>query len=226
MICSMKLTRTSTVLGCLAVVLLSIATNAQQAGHILKNDDVVKMTRDGFDEAVTVALVESNPTEFDVSINGLTALKAAGFTGKVMEAMLKAEAKKRQASGRSSVAPSQPSATAQNAPPAAMVPNPAMSAMGGGNLQQMMAMGRGGMAGGMLDTSQLPQLTLIKVGTRQQIRPSVAQIANTQTQGDGMPGVGSQATGTLMGLGRQALSFGAIGRSMFAGPGGPHPIEE
>src|SRR5204863_10184769 len=85
-----------------------------------------------------------------------------------------------------------------------------------------MSMGRGGtgqgMGSGMLDTSQLPPLTLITDVSRQQVRPSIAQIANTQTSGDGMPGAGSQATGMLMGLGRQALSFGAIGGGMFAGP--------
>jgi hypothetical protein len=205
-----------------------VGTNAQQAGHNLNNEDVVKMTHDGFDEAVIVALVESSPSDFDVSINGLTTLKAAGVAGKVMEAMLKAAVKKRQASGTLSAAPSsaassQPSATAQSAPPASTFSNPPASSMVGGNMQQMMAMamsmGRGGMAGSTLDASQLPPLTLITVETRQQIRPSVAQIANTQTKGDGMPGAGSQATGILMGLGRQALSFGAIGGSMFAGPG-------
>jgi len=75
-----------------------------------------------------------------------------------------------------------------------------------------------GMASGMMDTGQLPPLTLITDGTRLQVQPSIAQIANTQTKGDGMPGTGSQATGMLMGLGRQALSFGAIGGGMFAGP--------
>jgi hypothetical protein len=95
----------------------------------------------------------------------------------------------------------------------------------GGNFQQMMAaamsMRSGGMPGmgnGMLDTRQLPPLTLITDVARQQVRPSIAQIANTKTSGDGMPGAGSQASGMLMGLGRQALSFGAIGGGMFAGP--------
>jgi len=228
MFCRIRPIQASRMICFLAVFLLSAVAIAQQAAHVLNNDDVIKMTHDGFDEGVIVALIESNSTEFDVSINGLTSLKAANVTGKVMEAMLKAEAKKRQASRTaSSVVSAQPSSTGQSVPPAAMVPNPAMSAMGAGNMPQVMAMamsmGRGGMGpgmgSGMLDTSQLPPLTLITDITRQQVKPSIAQIANTQTKGDGMPGAGSQATGMLMGLGRQALSFGAIGGGMFAGPG-------
>lgn len=76
----------------------------------------------------------------------------------------------------------------------------------------------GGMGGGMLDTSHLPPLMLITDVARQQVKPSIAQVAHTETKGDGMPGAGSQATGMLMGLGRQALGFGAIGGGMFAGP--------
>jgi hypothetical protein len=208
---------------CYFLLLLSLSV-AQQAPHPLNNDDIIKMTHDGFDEAVIVALVESNPTEFDVSINGLTSLKAANVTGKVMEAMLKAEAKKRQEA--TSATPAQTPSPGQSTAAAALVPNPVMSAMGGGgNMQQMMAMamsmhgGMGaGMGGGMLDTSQLPPLTLITDVARQQVKPSIAQIANTQTKGDGMPGAGSQATGMLMGLGRQALNFGALGGGMFGGP--------
>lgn len=205
----------------LVLSLLCLAASAQVAGHTLNNGDIIKMTHDGFDENVIVAVVESNSTDFDVSINGLNTLKAASVSGKVMEAMLKAEAKKRQASpsavNSSGSVPSSPAPT--------MVPNPAATAMGG-NMQQVMAMamsmGGGSMPGmgtSMLDTSQLPPLTLITDVARQQVHPSIAQIANTQTHGDGMPGAGSQATGMLMGLGRQALSFGVIGGGMFAGPG-------
>jgi hypothetical protein len=212
-------------LACLLfVTLLCAFATAQQAGHMLNNDDIVKMTRDGFEEGVIVALIESNNTDFDVSINGLNALKSAGVTSKVMETMLKAEAKKRQASANAQTQPSQP---ARQNPPSSVtvIPDPAMSAMGGGTYAQQamaLAMSSGAMGGampGMLDTRQLPPLTWINGAARQLVKPSIAQIANTQTKGNGMPGAGSQATGMLMGLGRQALSFGAIGGGMFAGPG-------
>jgi hypothetical protein len=66
--------------------------------------------------------------------------------------------------------------------------------------------------------SQLPPVTLENGGLRQLMKPSIAQIASTQTKGNGMPGAGSAAMGMMTGLGRQALSFGAIG-GMFAGAG-------
>jgi hypothetical protein len=226
MLSDTRLGKISRIVCFVAILLMGVVVCAQQSGHTLNNDDIIKMTSGGFDEAVIVALVDSNPTDFDVSIDGLNALKAANVSGKVMEAMLKAEAKKRQ--GAAPVPTAQPAGLAPSAPAPTMVPNPAMSAMGGGNMQQMMAMamsmrGMGGMGGmgmgsGMLDTSQLPPLNLITDVTRLQVKPSIAQIANTETKGDGMPGAGSQATGMLMGLGRQALSFGAIGGGMFAGP--------
>src|SRR5690348_15952111 len=91
-----KLEKTLRIMCFVAVLLVGSVVCAQQAGHTLNNNDIIKMTHDGFDEAVIVALVESNPTDFDVSLDDLNALKAANVTGKVMEAMLKAEAKKRQ----------------------------------------------------------------------------------------------------------------------------------
>ena len=203
-------------------LILTVSAIAQQAKHALTNDDVTKLVKGGFTDEVIVAMIDANDTAFDVSISGLTNLKEAGISSKVMEAMLKAESRKRQ--GTAPVLPAQSASSSPSVPAPTMVPNPAMSAMGGGNMQQMMAMamsmrgGGMGMGSGVLDTSQLPPLTLITDVNRLLVKPSIAQIANTQTKGDGMPGAGSQATGMLMGLGRQALSFGAIGGGMFAGP--------
>ena len=203
------------------MVALTLATFAQSK-HPLTNDDVVKLARDGFGDDVIVAMIEANDSAFDVSIGALTALKDAGISSPVMQAMLKAESKKRQA------APA-PTAQSQTASPPLMNPSQSMAGMGGNaSMQQMMnmamTMGRGGAGAmgtgmsGMLDTSQLPPLNLLIGDARSIVKPSIAQIASTQTKGDDMPGAGSQATSMLMGLGRQALSFGAVGGSMFAGP--------
>jgi hypothetical protein len=210
---------------CIVILLLSMFAHAQQPRRALNNVDIIKMTHDGLDENVIVALVESNPTSFDVSIDGLTSLKTAGVSGKVMEAMLKAEARNRQGS---TAALSAVGDGAPRASPAAVTGANAAMPAAGGDLSQIMAMamsmsmGRGGMPGmgnGMLDPSHLPPLVLISSEARLPIKPSIAQIANTQTKGDGMPGAGSQAAGMLMGFGRQALSFGMIGGGMFAEPG-------
>jgi hypothetical protein len=227
---------------------LCVATAAaQQTLQKLTNVDIIKMTQEGFSEGVIVAVIEQGIPDFDVSVTGLTALKNAGISNKVMEAMLKARAGKHEPaepvknSEKTTSPPvwSQPpaSATVQpgTQPPnsssaSTLVPNPGaamMPSMGGNAMvQQVIASMMGGrMPGGMgamsgtLDLSQLPPVTLENGNTRQMMKPSIAQVASTQTKGDGMPGAGSAATGMMMGLGRQALSFGAIGGGMFAGPG-------
>jgi hypothetical protein len=199
------------------MIALTLATTAQSK-HPLTNDDILKLAKDGFGDDVIVAMIEANDSAFDVSIGGLTALKDAGISSPVMQAMLKAESKKRQAA---SASPAQSQASS----PAVLNPSLSPAGMGGSaSMQQMMtmamSMGRGGagMGGGMLDPSQLPPLNLLLGDSRSVIKPSIAQIASTQTKGDDMPGAGSQATSMLMGLGRQALSFGAVGGGMFAGP--------
>jgi len=221
----------------LTLALLCLVASAQQTPQKLTNDDIIKMTRDGFTESVIVALIDGSYTAFDVSLSGLTALKEAGVSSKVMEAMLKAETKKRQPAEASAPdgrptwpQPTTPPAT-QPTPTAAssLVPNPSaarLPAGGSAMVQQIMASMMGGrMPGamgatpGMLDLSQLPPVTLENGDLRQLMRPSIAQVASTQTKGDGMPGAGSAARGMMTGLGRQALSFGAIGGGMFAGPG-------
>jgi len=213
------------------VLLLTLVAGAagQEAKHALTNDDIAKLAKGGFTDDVIVALIEASDTAFDVSIGGMTALKDAGVSSKVMESMLKAEAKKRQGASVPPVTSGSTQAPApMQSPPMMTLPNPAMAAGLGGTAytQQIMAMamsssgmGAGGGAPGMLDPRQLPPLVFINGDTRQTVKPSIAQIASTTTKGDGMPGAGSEATGMLMGLGRQALSFGALGGSMFAGPG-------
>jgi hypothetical protein len=198
----------------IALTLVAIA----QSKHPLTNEDILKLVKGGFGDDVIIAMIEANDSAFDVSMGGLTALKDAGISSPVMQAMLKAETRKRQATSASPSAQSQPSSSA------VLNPSQSMAGMGGnGSIQQMMTMamtmgGAAGMGGGMLDTSQLPPVNLLTGDAHSVIKPSIAQIASTQTKGDDMPGAGSQATSMLMGLGRQALSFGAIGGSAFAGP--------
>ncbi len=76
------------VLSLFMTLALSVAVFGQQPKHVLTNEEITKMVKGGFTDDVIVALVESSDTDFDVSIDGLTALKEAGVSGKVMEAML------------------------------------------------------------------------------------------------------------------------------------------
>lgn len=85
-------------------LLLGLAASGQQSRHALNNGDIIKMARARFTEEVIVALIEANDTEFDVSTAGLAALKDVGVGGKIMEAMLKAEATKRTSSSAAAAA--------------------------------------------------------------------------------------------------------------------------
>src|SRR5262249_28848520 len=72
-----------------SIVWLCVATAAaQQTLQKLTNVDIIKMTQEGFSEGVIVAVIEQGVPDFDVSVTGLTALKNAGISNKVMEAML------------------------------------------------------------------------------------------------------------------------------------------
>ena len=61
---------------------------------VLRNADVVRMTRSGQNDAAVIAAIRSSRTEFDVSTNGLVALKRDGVSDAVIDAVL-AAAKKR-----------------------------------------------------------------------------------------------------------------------------------
>ena len=212
----------------LALAIIAAGSLPGQSKHVMTNDDVIKLLKGGFTDDVVVALIESNDSDYDVSINALTALKDAGVSSKVMEAMLKAEAKKRQGGSTSASAAGAPQ---QQAPPAQQIaPNPSLSSGYSPNAayaQSMIAsaMASSGMGGGMpgmLDANQLPPLNIISADSKQPVRASFAQIAHTETKGDSMPGSGSgsAARSMLTGLGMQALRFSALSGSMFAGPGG------
>jgi hypothetical protein len=64
----------------------------------LTNQDVTSMVKSLLPDSVILSAIKTNQTNFDVSANGLIALKKAGVSAKVMEAMLDAK--------KSSVTPS------------------------------------------------------------------------------------------------------------------------
>jgi hypothetical protein len=86
-----------------------------------------------------------------------------------------------------------------------------ISAYGMGN-----PLGMGGITAARIDPSQMPTVTLLDASNHQPLRPSVSQVAHTQTKGGfGEPGAGMSAAHMLAGIGGQALSFAS-----FAGPYG------
>jgi hypothetical protein len=86
-------------------VFLALAVTAAVAQtKPLTNDDIVQMTKAGFDEQTIVKAIQAHEPGFTTSVEALVALKNAGVTKAVIDAMLEAEAMKRTHSADSSPA--------------------------------------------------------------------------------------------------------------------------
>ena len=114
---SIKLWRT---LGAL-VLLAGFPTGGPQtrveAQEVLTNDSVISMVKGGLGEAVVLARIRSSPANFDTSTNSLLALKKAGVSDKVIEAMVSAPRSGAAAAVPSAPTPAAPSAGASAPPP-------------------------------------------------------------------------------------------------------------
>lgn len=73
----------------------AVALTAQQARPALNNDDVIKMVKGGLSDATILHAMASAETRFDVSVDALLALKQAGVSDTLIDAMLSAEQKKK-----------------------------------------------------------------------------------------------------------------------------------
>jgi hypothetical protein len=98
------------------VALLFLAfTSFLAAQQALNNDSVIKMVKAGLSDDVIVATINANPGAYDASPDGLIALKQAGVTNKVIDAIVA----KSTASGPDSAPPdAAPSSSAPPEPPA------------------------------------------------------------------------------------------------------------
>jgi hypothetical protein len=79
---------------CFALGILLTSGALAQTRKALANDDVVNMTKQGFDASLIVTAIQTSDTNFDVSAQALVDLKNAGVSQTVMEAMLTAAANK------------------------------------------------------------------------------------------------------------------------------------
>jgi hypothetical protein len=86
-----------------AVVFLSSALVAQQA---LNNETVIKLVKAGLSDDVTVTTINASTGSYDISPDGLIALKSAGASDKIIAAIVT----------RSSAAPS-PASSVDSSPP-------------------------------------------------------------------------------------------------------------
>jgi hypothetical protein len=123
--------RTTRITLALAVAWLTVAVVAPGAAQeVLTNDSIIQLTRAKFAESVILAKIRSTPSTFDTRADALIALKRAGVSEKVLEAMLSAG---QSASPTAPAAPpggsaASPSATGPaSTPPAAPATAPAAS---------------------------------------------------------------------------------------------------
>jgi hypothetical protein len=96
-------------IGCLTTSLASAddtnstisAAQPAQTDEVLKNDTVIQLKKLGLGESVIVEKIKTSKCEFDVSMTGLTQLKAADVSDNVISAMISAHS---AAKGNSGVA--------------------------------------------------------------------------------------------------------------------------
>lgn len=87
---------------CAALLFLTLAflvenATAAQARKPLTNEDIVNMTKQGFDPPLIIKAIQTNDAQFDVSPQALIDLKAAGVSQSVMDAMMTAQANQQAA---------------------------------------------------------------------------------------------------------------------------------
>jgi len=78
----------------LMLVSVGLVKAAPPADKPLTNQDVISMVKSLLPDSVIISSIKTNDTDFDISATGLIALKKAGVTAKIMEAMLDAVNKK------------------------------------------------------------------------------------------------------------------------------------
>jgi hypothetical protein len=96
------------VLGCMTAVLVAAeqtSSNSPQRSEVLNNDAVVQLKQLGLGESVIMEKIKNSPCDFDVSLNGLKQLKAAGVSDGIITTMLSA---KSIANGNGNTAAAQP----------------------------------------------------------------------------------------------------------------------
>jgi hypothetical protein len=80
---------------CVLFLLALTAVTRGQAKKSLSNDDVVQMVKAGLDEAIIMKAIQANEPNFDTSADALIALKNAGVSKPIIDAVLEAESNKK-----------------------------------------------------------------------------------------------------------------------------------
>lgn len=168
----------------LLMICLAVCAAAQSAKAPLTNNDVEQMLAEGLTDEVVVQAISANDVNFDVSPTGLLALKKANVSDKVVQAMLGAESRKREAAAQRISA-----AGIQQSSRSAMQPGYAAFNPGVPVPNQPAASGE----------VQLPKITLIEGDRRQPMNPAGTEVATGKGKG------GSAAGSILKGFGKTVL---------------------
>jgi hypothetical protein len=208
-----KLAGGLSILLCAALFAQQTQPSLPQKNPLITNAEIVKMVKAGLQDSTILSVIAASDSDFDVSVDGLLALKEAGVSGPVMDAMLAAKSKKQTPAPTVTVVPNVPSSPSAM-PQSAMTPQ--MAAM----MSQFGAAGMGGMSGisgTMYVPPALPKINLLLGTDQKPMTSSMAQMAQSTTKGG--PSAGSAAGSTLRSFVTEGLSFAAIaGGGMFAGP--------
>ncbi|MEO8463722.1 MAG: hypothetical protein ABI640_00130 [Gammaproteobacteria bacterium] len=164
---------------------------------VLGNDDVVEMMEASFAESTILAAIAANDTSFDVSARALVALKTAGVSETVIEAMLKTESASRKAASAAKKAATQ--AAAEPSPSPAEVAR--LSAM----IEQLAAKQDAAAAAQRpteppKSADPAPHAWVVNADDRTALPPTIAQVAFTDDHG-------AQRLKTLQSLAGTALVF-------------------
>jgi hypothetical protein len=174
------------------------------------NEDVRAMASAEFSESTILATIAANPTSFDVSPRALVALKGAGVSEHVIEAMIAAESEKRQATDASETAlvdrAANVGATASFAAVATQAAMPTeeftkLSAM----IEQLAAKQEDAIASRQAPepprtADPSPHAWIIAEAEQTALAPTIAQVAFTEERG-------VATFKTLHGLANKALAF-------------------
>jgi hypothetical protein len=184
---------------------LSLATGhmAQAAQAPMSNDDVVQMVTSGLSEDVVIGAISANDVSFDVSARSLLALKKTGVGNKVVQAMLAAEAKKRDPGGQKP----RSSAAVEPAPARQALASTRTGAMGVPILNSSASQA----------PAELPTVMLILGDKRQPIPASLTEIAKSKGKG------GSAAGSVAKGFGKGMMMAGSMAGTSMPKVGGGAP---
>jgi|SRR5579864_897478 len=188
-------------------MLLVAATSSGQQNQNAKpmiNDDVISMVKNLLPESVIISAIKTNDANFDTSANGLIALKKAGVSPKIMEAMLAATGSKKSPVSTTPLDPTSPPAT--TVPPVVTTVPSAAAVFSPGNTTA-----RPGTPAGtpqVMGTAPTPQpmVFFLQSGAKFNLPAEATQIAQTKSKANSLTTLAEdQVVNESLRLGSQAI---------------------